>query len=406
MEKRFEKNKKNINEILKNANLFRPNYLSSKLAKIKINQMIKLDALHFIKKLYTANKYTAWRVENKNYKNHIPQEAKYDYEQIVKNYQLNKEQLENGYNGEYLNLLADLLYKNDHKTYAKNRLALIEFRKKVLKNKLSTSYENFIENENLSLRSKTFCNYHTKGNKYIERFHKSLLTAPHTKRKRLIEKEKQKQLILSSQNKKNPLDILYELNSLSSTDNNKRNSIFSTSIPKDNTSYEKGAQNMKKKFNSQIKKLFDKKSFFNTQKYITSASNYNSSNYYSSNEESLLSDNKQKTKEITRTEENEDDDEDIFLDKLNNKEKFLKTGDKQKYTDFLKTSYNFFDNRTDRELKFVNSRKRRTAMFNFRHEKVELPPGFPFRKEFFHKFNRINKRKKENDSLLYNNTEY
>ena len=90
--------------------------------------------------------------ENKDKKPYSKQESKYNLKQILKNYNLNRIGKKNGFTKEYLHLLTDLLYENNRKNYSMKRLCLVDFRKKILKNKISLSFQNFIEKDSLSER--------------------------------------------------------------------------------------------------------------------------------------------------------------------------------------------------------------------------------------------------------------
>ena len=63
--------------------------------------------------------------ENKNKQAYPPQESKYNFLQIVKNYNLNRIGRQNGFTKQYISLLTDLLYKNDHENYSSKRLSFI-----------------------------------------------------------------------------------------------------------------------------------------------------------------------------------------------------------------------------------------------------------------------------------------
>ena len=94
--------------------LFHPNYIASKREQIKLEKLIKLSKEVLRGYNSRNNKFKVWRVENKEIKKYVPQESKYNFKQIVKNFKLNREQLLHGYSNKYINLFT-LLYKNNFK---------------------------------------------------------------------------------------------------------------------------------------------------------------------------------------------------------------------------------------------------------------------------------------------------
>ena len=127
--------------------LFHPNYLASKREQIKLQQLIKNDEGAAI---FKPSKLKVWRVENKQIQKYTPQDSKYNFKQIVKNFKLNREQLKHGYSNKYINIFTNLLNEKNLEKYPKKRLSLVDYRKKILKKKLNTSFEEFVQKNHFS----------------------------------------------------------------------------------------------------------------------------------------------------------------------------------------------------------------------------------------------------------------
>ena len=114
-------------DITNSYTLFHPNYLATKKDQIKLEQLLRLNSNEIKTSIFKPSKLKVWRVENKKIKKYVPQDSKYNFKQIVKNFKLNKEQLIHGYSNKYINLFTDLLYEKNLKknTQKKGYLWLI-----------------------------------------------------------------------------------------------------------------------------------------------------------------------------------------------------------------------------------------------------------------------------------------
>ena len=348
--------------------LFHPNYLASKREQIKLAKLIKLNTDELINPKLNSNKVKPWRVENKKLKKYIPQDSKYNFRQIVKNFKLNREQLLHGYSNKYINILTNLLYENNQKKYAKKRLLLFDFRKKILKKKLNTSFEEYIEKEPLSDRY-NFSKQKMK-NIYLttvqQKLDKEKNKSKYSSKKEISEKkEKNKnknRILLNSNDDKIKLKLNFDNNN-----NNKSVKIFSY-------------KDRYKKINNENINIINCK---NSNLYGQRVCN---TSFNESNINQIIND------DTYRKDDN--DDEYKYSIKLNPKEEFLQRRNKIKYIDYLKNKYNFYTSGNIKDLKNYSEMKKRQILFDSNKEQIEQPLEFPYKKEFFKKFNRYNSRNK------------
>ena len=346
--------------------LFHPNYLASKREQIKLAKLIKLNTDELINPRLNANKVKVWRVENKKLKKYLPQDSKYNFRQIVKNFKLNREQLLHGYSNKYINILTNLLYENNQKKYAKKRLSLVDFRKKILKKKLNTSFEEYIEKEPLSDRY-NFSKQKMK-NIYLttvqQKLDKEKNKSKYSSKKEISEKkEKNKnknRILLNSNDDKIKLKLNFD-------NKNKSVKIFSYK------------DRHKKINNGNINVINCKNSNLYDQRVCNTSFN-------ESNINQIINDYTYR--------KDDNDDEYKYSIKLNPKEEFLQRRNKIKYIDYLKNKYNFYTSGNIKDLKNYSEMKKRQILFDSNKEQIEQPLEFPYKKEFFKKFNRYNSRNK------------
>ena len=346
--------------------LFHPNYLASKREQIKLAKLIKLNTDELINPRLNANKVKVWRVENKKLKKQLPQDSKYNFRQIVKNFKLNREQLLHGYSNKYINILTNLLYENNQKKYAKKRLSLVDFRKKILKKKLNTSFEEYIEKEPLSDRY-NFSKQKMK-NIYLttvqQKLDKEKNKTKYSSKKEISEKkEKNKnknRILLNSNDDKIKLKLNFD-------NKNKSVKIFSYK------------DRHKKINNGNINIINCKNSNLYDQRVCNTSFN-------ESNINQIINDYTYR--------KDDNDDEYKYSIKLNPKEEFLQRRNKIKYIDYLKNKYNFYTSGNIKDLKNYSEMKKRQILFDSNKEQIEQPLEFPYKKEFFKKFNRYNSRNK------------
>ena len=369
-------------EITSHYVLFHPNYLAAKKERMKLEKLLKLSKDKIEHSILKANKFKEWRVENKLLKNYVPQDSKYRFKQIVKNYKLNKEQLLHGYSNKYINLFTDLLYENDPGKYAKRRLSLVNFRKKVLKKKLNTSFEEFLKKEPLS----------EKYSFAKRKLNNIYLTTVIQKLEK--DKYKQKYNCMTSRNEKysnyrNKTDnnrlLVDEISLLSNSNDNK----YKLKINAENISNYNN-------YNNNIIKMYG---YNNSHKKINKNSeNKKDSNLYTGLicNTSFSESNIYFNTDVDR----KNDDENKYFGKLKPKEEFIEKGNKVKYIDFLKNQYNFFNTNNNKESKNYIDIKKRQNLFHNGKDKVEQPIEYPYKKEFFKRYYRLNNKSSRNRTVL------
>jgi hypothetical protein len=366
-------------EITNKYILFHPNYLASKREQIKLEKLLKLSTDEYKRYLITPNKLKIWRVEDKKTKKYVPQDSKYNFKQIVKNFQLNREQIKHGYSNKYINLFTDLLYENTKHKYAKKRLLLVDFRKKILKNHLNTSFEDYIQKEPLS----------EQYNFSKQKINSIYLTQVINKGDRVKQRPKNRNINFPLMgDKKYSLSnkiLMKELsNDINLNDNNKYGFRLNTE------------GNAKDNFyiysNSRKKIPFDENNNFNylCGKKIcnTSSSETNiKSVKKAKNIKNYINDNKAKT--IYNYTERKIEDENKYFENINAREEYFEGRNKAKYLDYLKRKYNFFTRNKSKDYKSYSEVKKRQFLYYDNKDKVEYHLEFPYKKEFFKKQNRL-----------------
>ena len=373
-------------DIINPYSLFHPNYLASKRDQIKLDKLLKLSSGEIKAQIFKPNKLKIWRVENKNIKKYVPQDSKYNFKQVVKNFKLNREQLKHGYSNKYIDLFTDLLYKNNLTKYPKKRLSLVDFRKKVLKKKINTSFEEFIQKEPLSDRynfSKQNLN-----NVYLTTIiqkcdkDKSKLKSLTIKKEKKDKKDKNNLKV-----KDNNRVLLKEFLSDSNLNDNKYKLRLNIKNIKN-----KNQNNYKKKNYSIKKKIYE---YENSN--LQTPRDFN--NTFSELNILFKSDgNDERT--INNYTYKKDDDENIYFGKLTPKEEFVEGRNKAKYIDYLRNKYNFYTYGNIKDLKNYSEIKKRQILFSSGNDKIEYPIDYPYKKEFFKRYNRL--YSKNNIKLLIN----
>ena len=366
-------------EITNKYILFHPNYLASKRDQIKLEKLLKLSTDDYKRYLINPNKLKVWRVEDKKTKKYVPQDSKYNFKQIVKNFQLNREQIKHGYSNKYINLFTNLLYENTKHKYAKKRLFLVDFRKRILKNHLNTSFEDYIQKEPLS----------EKYNFSKQKINSIYLTQVINKGDRVKQRPKNRNINFPLMgDKKYSLSnkiLMKELsNDIYLNDNNKYGFRLNTE------------GNAKDNFyiysNSRKKIPFDENNNFNylCGKKIcnTSSSETNiKSVKKAKNIKNYINDNKAKT--IYNYTERKIEDENKYFENINAREEYFEGRNKAKYLDYLKRKYNFFTRNKSKDYKSYSEVKKRQFLYYDNKDKVEYHLEFPYKKEFFKKQNRL-----------------
>ena len=366
-------------EITNKYILFHPNYLASKRDQIKLEKLLKLSTDDYKRYLINPNKLKVWRVEDKKTKKYVPQDSKYNFKQIVKNFQLNREQIKHGYSNKYINLFTNLLYENTKHKYAKKRLFLVDFRKRILKNHLNTSFEDYIQKEPLS----------EKYNFSKQKINSIYLTQVINKGDRVKQRPKNRNINFPLMgDKKYSLSnkiLMKELsNDINLNDNNKYGFRLNTE------------GNAKDNFyiysNSRKKIPFDENNNFNylCGKKIcnTSSSETNiKSVKIAKNIKNYINDNKAKT--IYNYTERKIEDENKYFENINAREEYFEGRNKAKYLDYLKRKYNFFTRNKSKDYKSYSEVKKRQFLYYDNKDKVEYHLEFPYKKEFFKKQNRL-----------------
>jgi len=370
-------------EITNKYILFHPNYLATKRDQIKLEKLLKLSTDEYKHYLFTPNKLKVWRVEDKKTKKYVPQDSRYNFKQIVKNFQLNREQIKHGYSNKYINLFTDLLYENTKHKYAKKRLFLSDFRKRILKNHLNTSFEDYIKKEPLS----------EKYNFSKQKINSIYLT-------QVINKGDRSKIRLKNRNNNFPSmwDKKYSLsnkilmkelsNEININDNNKYEIRLNTE-----GSYK---DNFYTYSNSRKKNPFDES---NNNNYLYGSKVCNTSSSETNikrgkninNIKNYINDNKSKT--IYNYLERKNEDEDKYFENINAREEYFEGRNKAKYLDYLKRKYNFFTRNKSKDYKNYSEVKKRQLLYYDSKDKVEYHLEFPYKKEFFKKQNRLHNKK-------------
>lgn len=365
---------------------FNPNYFVSKKEQIKLEKLIKLSKEEDKNNLLAHNKLKIWQTQNKSEKIYNPQESKYNLKQLIKIFKFSKEELLNEFSNKYIALFTNLLYDKKKKNYAKKRLSLVDFRKKILKNHLNISFEDYIHKEPLS----------EKYNFSKQNLNNIYLT----------------QIIQKSDNSKFKLKNK-KINLFSNIYNKNRNkfTISSRVLIKDlsnnfNFNDKKLKLRLYTESNNNSPKDFScnngKSNFKKIKERNNTLNNFRVSNISFTESKNILKNN---IKSFNYTSRRDYENEKDYFDRENPIEEFLEGRDKQKYIDYLKKEYNFYTNNKVRDLRNFSKFKKRQLLLYKEKGKIALQIEFPYKKEFFRKFNKLKNKSYSKNSFNYQNKE-
>ena len=280
-----------------------------------------------------------WRAKNKKRILKSLPEQKYNFNEILKYYEFNKDKYLLGFTSKYFRKLSDLMTNPKNKNYSKDRIDLfnsrIFFSQKLLLNKLKNKNEHSDPKEKDSK---------TSYNKFMNPFMTIMLHS--------IKNKKDKKTKLKF--KKNGKTINHFLYSNSNNDMNKQKNNHNVSILA-YKNFRKGIKN-KNDLNifpttkNDISSISNKKSFPKCFSDNNFSNNNNKINSYFDYLSFSLNKKKYKFKK-----------ESIDYSKIDGKEEFLKNLDKDKYYDYLKYKYNFYE--ANKKLIFDLKNQKRRDMF-------------------------------------------
>ena len=311
------------------------NLFSSKRGQMNVEKFLT-TAENLNNEYCIQNKKNKNIEENKDKKSY--QESKYNLKQILKNYNLNRMNNKNGYTKEYINLFTDLLYENNHKNYSIKRLCLVDFRKKIIKNKISLSFQNFINNGSLSDRIHNKINLTSNDQKLFN------LKAKNKTFSNLNTKKIKSRNFLNNKKEISSIDFLKKINI------------------KINPEINSFSKNSKKFTLSELSNLDFSK--INKTKKI-----------------------KSKTIESYNCKKTENDNKYVWFN--DPKEEYLEKNNRIKFIDYLSNKYDFYTNKAIHDKININEIHKRQNLFNKDFIKLNQKVDFPFKKEFFLKFNRL-----------------
>ena len=339
----FSLNKKDSNGMIK---MRKRNYLFEKKEKIEINKEIKSGGI------MSDKFYSDWRGRKKENNSNYPEEM-YELNQIIKKFKSNKIE-KKGFDYKYMLELTNLLGQRD-KNFSKKRLELY--------NRL-----------------------HAKKNQYISNDEKYFLTPFNT----TYNLQRKQNMQLDAFGRKKPKTFM----------------TYIYGNNKDNNNYYKTYYNK-----TSINKNFYNKKY--TDIYNKTTYNYNSPNKKNSlknlltdsTSKSYKRDNTQKkyrntsntnniTSSLYLTQYNQNNDDNSFDNtSLVGKEDFLFSGDREKYHEYLKNEYKFFEQPKLIQLKFLLDKQKRIKLFKKipNYKFLSYIKGDQFKTEVF---NRIDREKK------------
>jgi hypothetical protein len=354
---------------------FSPNYFAAKKTQIKLEKLINANIKDYEHNIFTPYKKKEWRVQYNATQKCFLKDSQYNLKQIVKNFKLNREQFLHGYSNKYINLCTDLLYENSKNKYAKKRLFLLEYRQNVLKNHLTTSFDDYVQKEPLS----------EKYNFSKQNLNNIYLTQVISKFNETLLKCKNKNKSYSKTSRRNDARKNLSLNKKILVKE------LSNDIITNNNKFKLSGLNTKRKIkdkfysyqNSRKKLQNDKRNNYN-KIYGTEANIYETSS--DSNEEEVTNNKESRINNYTE----KINDESKYFEEANPREEYFKGRNKAKYIDHLKNKYNFFTSRKSKDYKNYSEVKNRQLLFYTGKDKLEIPNKNPFKKEFFKKINMFN----------------
>ena len=305
------------------------NLFSSRRGQLNLEKLLKSTQ----KSNHNFFKPSKKRVEEEK-KIYFTQESKFNLKQILKHYSLYRKSLENGFTRKYINLFTDLLYESKSKNYSMKRLFLVDFRKNIIKKKLSLSFEDFFENKSLNnckdRQNKHINNiYRTKTNSNL--FNLKLKNKNINNKGNKTERSRNNKEI-SSINFLKKTNLLIKLEGSSSTKNMKTNNIP-----------------------------------------IEYAKNNNKSHFHT-----ITSYNYKKNNEGQK-----------YMWNANPKDELIEKNNKVKFIDYMNQKYDFYKYRTLKEKKNLKEIRERQIIFSNDRIKIKKKVEFPYKKEFFGKLNRL-----------------
>ena len=301
---------------------------------------------------YNPNKsITEYETKDKKGKGYSLTESRFNFKQILKHYKLNRQSQLNGFTRKYINLLTELLYENDHENYASKRLSLVNFRKNIIKKNINISYEQFLgkvpRNNNL----------------------------------------KKDSIYITDINNK-----LYNLKQ-----NEKSKNFFNNKIKKNKTKNEISTIDFLKKVNLRLN--FDTIPSRNKNTFkIKSLSLENTPiNQIKINEKNKLKTVKSYTYKIN----DEYKEYKKYMWNMNPEEELVENNNKLKFVDYLNNKYDFYNYKTLQHKKNIKEFRKRQILFNKDRFTIYKKVDFPYKKEFFTKFSRLNLKNINSVNFVY-----
>ena len=300
--------------------------LKEEIKKIKHNID---EEMHETGVFMNDNAEYVWRARNKKRILKSPPEEKYNFNEILKYYEFNKDKYLLGFTSKYFRKLSDLMANPKNKEYSKDRIDLfnsrIVFSQKLLLNKLKK------KNDDSDPKEK---NTKSSYNKLINPFMTIMLHS-------IKNKKDKKAKIHFKKNNKAINHFLFSNNNSNdwNSHNNNQNQNFSLNNISivSNKNFMKEPKN-KKELNilpipkNEINSISNKNSLPKCFSDDNISKNNNKINSYF--DYLSFSFNKKKYKNKN---------ESIDYSKIDGKKEFLKNFDKDKYYDYLKFKYNFYD---------------------------------------------------------------
>lgn len=370
--------------------LFTQNYFAAKKSQIKLEKLLNANSKEYNNNIFTPNKFKEWRVQYNATQKFLPQDSHYNYRQIVKNFKLNREQLLHGYSNKYINLCTDLLYENSKNKYAKKRLFLLEYRQKILKHHLTTSFDDYVQKEPLS----------EKYNFSKQNLNNIYLTQVISKFDQTILKCKNKNKNNNKTSRRNDARNNFNLNkkilvkelSNDIITNNHKFKLAELNTERKIKDKFYSYQNSRKKLQNEEKNNYNKIYGKGVKINETSSSDSNEEEV-TNNKESGINNYNDKNSEESK-----------YFGEVNPREEYFKGRNKAKYIDHLKNKYNFYTTGKSKDFKNYSEVKNRQLLFYTGKDKLEIPNKNPFKNEFFKKINMFNyNHKKRNKNELKSN---
>ena len=405
------------------------------------NGVIKLQNGTIIGKLYKKTNETEWATQNRalNEKS----ESNYETNLILKRYKLNKGKLNFGFNNEYIDLLTELLYskKKENSNYSKERLKLYNYRINFDKKNKKDFNDNYIIKDNLrqkmavsaltspnknnNIHFKTF--YSINGRNYSKDSSYNLCRISANNNKTISLNNRKNNFKLKSisnfneQNKINNhltlLNSLYKRNNDFYFNNNNISNLKYNKLNINKFQIEnKSNNNYLKLFNSRdnLRKINNNNNYIeekininknkilkdideNSNKTIKSLNNNNSSDNSNvskciNNDTTNRNSQRRRTKKKTKIYKNE---KDIYFEKEKEEHEFLASGDRDKYEDYLKNKFGFYEDVDDKQTQYIYEIKKRNVKL-FNNKDVEMKNDNQRALNYLNKISRIKKEEHSN----------